>query len=698
MTSSSVRLRSRTGCLTCKTRRKKCDETYPVCVRCRKSRIECLGYSYLEDSNQKAARMVSKATTRVASSTSIETPCSDDSSKPDRSLSYVTAVTANPVSTAAMDTPSSSSAQNSLLPRFLDVPQENLLSATDEHLQGLLSGFMPNGTDANADVFDFSLLSPRQTGMLIDPRLGGEARGEHIYSAAIFVDDPNSAQGMPGPSNLSFSAPIDRPSLGDPFTLHVGPILTTDRSSEMSSGQASLFNALWSLGQTTDEHSQSTPAFDSDIVAPGNSQGSAWLSPDEADYEDSTTDEERDPEGIKEIICGTLALDKAVKSNSFSFVLQSYARWIIQTVFEPLRVAHQTKDWVAKRYAQSEDSRIGIMLFAGLLDAVWKKGAAAADYLPVALTVTERIRHRVAQATSELALTTQTHAERATTMDEVLEMLDVQCQTTSVISILKLLTESAPLFRHTCPEPPDGTIDLASIFVHPNVSLRRFAVMDIVMATCLSRPMLFRYNVCYDREFCNGIFVVEHMGLQWLNGIPDQIVLILARMNMLRDDFAPNVDPGVADEIAQELREFTSVPPATTDAYLQVARFAIQEFWRLAMSIYLYMGLCGADAKDPRVAKAQKSFMRLFEGTKPGRTPDSFLIMPIVLAGVATHREREQRLIRQRMLSLRECANPGSAGHDGVRMLEDIWARTSVERRPAVWGDLRVSCARIMGA
>ncbi|KAG8772974.1 hypothetical protein FRC12_002807 [Ceratobasidium sp. 428] len=45
MTSRFVPNRSPRGCVTCKRRRKKCDETKPACQRCAKGGFECLGYA-----------------------------------------------------------------------------------------------------------------------------------------------------------------------------------------------------------------------------------------------------------------------------------------------------------------------------------------------------------------------------------------------------------------------------------------------------------------------------------------------------------------------------------------------------------------------------------------------------------------------------------------------------------------------------
>lgn len=39
-----IKRRTKTGCLTCRKRRIKCDETHPICKNCQKSKRECLGY------------------------------------------------------------------------------------------------------------------------------------------------------------------------------------------------------------------------------------------------------------------------------------------------------------------------------------------------------------------------------------------------------------------------------------------------------------------------------------------------------------------------------------------------------------------------------------------------------------------------------------------------------------------------------
>ncbi|CAE7231487.1 unnamed protein product [Rhizoctonia solani] len=72
--------RSAHGCLTCKQRRKKCDETRPICQRCKQGKFKCLGYTYLdsqETSNSRASKSKDIADTPLFSYEPIRLPSSN---------------------------------------------------------------------------------------------------------------------------------------------------------------------------------------------------------------------------------------------------------------------------------------------------------------------------------------------------------------------------------------------------------------------------------------------------------------------------------------------------------------------------------------------------------------------------------------------------------------------------------------------
>ncbi|KAG8684271.1 hypothetical protein FRC09_015496, partial [Ceratobasidium sp. 395] len=169
----------------------------------------------------------------------------------------------------------------------------------------------------------------------------------------------------------------------------------------------------------------------------------------------------------------------------------------------------------------------------------------------------------------------------------------------------------------------------------------------------MEEPMLFQYDVTPLSEPCE--LDSNSPGLQWMHGIPDQFLVMLAQMNMLREDYAPNVDPGTINDLEAQIPSFEPALDRSTDSYLAIARLTVQESWRQAMYIYLYMGLCGANSRDQRVEKALKAFIRILEGIAPRRTPDAFLIVPMIMAGVAARKQQNRTTIQRRMLGIRDC-------------------------------------------
>lgn len=59
-----IKKRTRTGCMTCRKRRIKCDERKPVCGNCIKSKRECSGYVDIPVQRNKVAKPAPKITTR----------------------------------------------------------------------------------------------------------------------------------------------------------------------------------------------------------------------------------------------------------------------------------------------------------------------------------------------------------------------------------------------------------------------------------------------------------------------------------------------------------------------------------------------------------------------------------------------------------------------------------------------------------
>ncbi|CAE6478792.1 unnamed protein product [Rhizoctonia solani] len=157
------------------------------------------------------------------------------------------------------------------------------------------------------------------------------------------------------------------------------------------------------------------------------------------------------------------------------------------------------------------------------------------------------------------------------------------------------------------------------------------------------------------------------------------------------------VDPEIIGQIEEDVKKIRISPSQSRDVSMEVKRRVVQEGWREAVLIYMYMALGGADANDRKVKKAQREFMKLVNAIGTGRHPDIFLAIPTMIVGLATINPVDRETITSRFLALPEFANPNSVGHDQLRILKDVWNQTDTSGRAAQWKDLREASWRITG-
>ncbi|CAE6443246.1 unnamed protein product [Rhizoctonia solani] len=531
--------RSRSGCLTCKTRRKKCDETKPFCQRCERSGIQCSGYSYLGGSDE---GKVIKNWTQPAYSMPIE------------SLPALTRI-----SRTARNGRSSSSSVNSSSSRTRQGTHEGAPSR-----RGASSEFA-SGSDASPDLFN----SPFD----IDPNLPSYTTTNEAMENWWNLD----------PSLLSLDQQVGDTSRGlqhQPFeSSDISTISDTVNSpsaqydlvpQSLTPGQASLFQALFSLSDSTsDPHPTTRPPIGYPQVDLSSlSSHSPHANMSRAELEDGDDEDE----SVKQIIYGTMRLDMNAEGNTLPYVLESYAAWITRTAFEPKKAAPGTRDLILKQFGDSEDSRWTVTTLARVVrtlaeSSTWGDGLDSLrnlSYLPAVRALREQVHQKV---------------------DEV-------------------LSYSGPV---------EGQ-ELSNALK--------------VMGNVMERNMLFHYDTTYDPSLSQpAIQFSGEAGLQWLHGIPDVIVIVFARINtMCRQGYA---DSWAVAETESMLRNFLAVPCLSSDPFLTVARIMVQECWRQVAFIYLYMGACRVNADDEKVKKALSRFMKLLEelilkqeGPHPGsRTP-----------------------------------------------------------------------------
>jgi hypothetical protein len=153
---------------------------------------------------------------------------------------------------------------------------------------------------------------------------------------------------------------------------------------------------------------------------------------------------------------------------------------------------------------------------------------------------------------------------------------------------MQLMNAAAPVFRRACPEPPERLVHLPSILLSADPHLRHFAVTDVMIGFTLARPMFFRYDVSYTPEICSQL-MEGTCGLQWLYGIPDLFIIILAWISALHEDFGSDINPKYVAQIEHEVAHVGITPSPSADPILTVWRLTVQECWRQTVYIYLYV-------------------------------------------------------------------------------------------------------------
>ncbi|KAH7345533.1 hypothetical protein B0J17DRAFT_640231 [Rhizoctonia solani] len=280
------------------------------------------------------------------------------------------------------------------------------------------------------------------------------------------------------------------------------------------------------------------------------------------------------------------------------------------------------------------------------------------------------------------------------------EAIIVQFYASPISEVMTLRQETAPVFRQLCPEPLDVPINLPSLLQHPLSGLWHYVEMDIMFSVTSDMPTLFRYDVripgSQPSNSYRSIPAIQSDGvLQWRRGIPNQLVLLLAHMKMMRQDgLTPNSE--MIMSLERDIRELQPFDGSSSERYLAIMRSVVQECWRQAAFIYLYMAVCGNSSDMPRVRETFKRYMRLLNMTEPGRLPDELLIFSFLLMSLAAQRQRDRKVIRQRALGLHTRDHTYIATSWIILVIDDIWARADAEQRLAMWSDVAVSRKRFL--
>ncbi|CAE7145503.1 unnamed protein product [Rhizoctonia solani] len=301
--------------------------------------------------------------------------------------------------------------------------------------------------------------------------------------------------------------------------------------------------------------------------------------------DDSDSD---DPEDVKEALTNVLAIAGHPES---SLVVNYYSLWMIRFLFEPLRGIPTARDIIIQGFARGGEVLWRMILLANIAGQVLGTTPYDIDNPPYFSTLYSHVLQRLATA--------RTYFEPSRDMDrayalgaieQTFELVCVLCKVGTLSDIINLMQHAAPVFRRACPDSPEKLVNLPSLLTTIDISLQSYVTHDILLSMLTHRPMFFRYDVTYPHYLSDASFTTEDgPGLRWLYGVPDWLMVILARMNTLLEDYGSCLDPGVAKGLEEEIRSKRTIVAGGVDPSLSMGRIVVQESWRLAALIYLFM-------------------------------------------------------------------------------------------------------------
>ncbi|KAF8749296.1 hypothetical protein RHS01_10194 [Rhizoctonia solani] len=377
-------------------------------------------------------------------------------------------------------------------------------------------------------------------------------------------------------------------------------------------------------------------------------------------------------------------------------ILRVDTQWMSLAVFDPLKAATKTYEDITSRFSECPTTRRRLVLVSEVMRKLIKSWSLDATGKEMLSSLRDQIWQNVRGYRVQQLPSSEERKRATIALDQ---LLSIHVVASPLAYTLRLLQSAAPVFLSACiPTHPPNMLE---ILLEAELNLRYFVAADVATSITTGRPLLCRYYIPWSLELCNEFTQRRGaQGTRWMVGLPDQLIMLFAYMNGLREDAiaaGTRVDPKIVEQIEEDMKNMVIPPWEGKDPSLAIGRLVVQECWREAVFIYLYMAVCGADALDPRVEKAQRGFMKLAKAIKPGRNPDVFLATPMIIVGVATTKSSHRQTITSRILSLPEFTNPNAAMNNSLLMLNDIWARTEAEVRAAQWEDLREACRRVTG-
>ncbi|CAE6506959.1 unnamed protein product [Rhizoctonia solani] len=208
------------------------------------------------------------------------------------------------------------------------------------------------------------------------------------------------------------------------------------------------------------------------------------------------------------------------------------------------------------------------------------------------------------------------------------------------------------------------------------IDIRSFVWCDVFTAIAASRPTRLVYDcnaemlLRRNQTGPNPIDMTLDVGLEWMCGLPDAIMMLIIQIINLRHSSLSRTERfNHAAGIEKSLREWKVWPSKIMNSIIRVQRMGAQEIWRYFAILYLYQAIHQAPPSHIIVQQSVGQIFKLGSTLRPGHNPDCLLTVPYFVAGTFAVSAKHQHFFRERLLG----CGIETYGQTLAKALEELW-------------------------
>ncbi|KAG8734772.1 hypothetical protein FRC11_003686, partial [Ceratobasidium sp. 423] len=217
--------------------------------------------------------------------------------------------------------------------------------------------------------------------------------------------------------------------------------------------------------------------------------------------------------------------------------------------------------------------------------------------------------------------------------------------------------------------------------------LTRFVIMDTIAALAFGiAPLIYYDTTIHPKDHKPDQFQL----LELVYACPVIALMVLARVNESRASCLMGQGTTTSEGVERYESAVRNWKPGVdySDQPSQlVARLAVQESWRQAALIYLYMGMCGASSTDSQVEPLVRQVAQLAGTVEAGSPFETHLFIPCLIAGVAARKEKHRAILRKKIQVSQKANACLLRGADFSFVLDHLWHGAAAGGNPVTWED-----------